>query len=246
MTLPVDLAGKKGVVTGASSGIGASTVRALIERGAQVTGWDVAPPPDDLSTQQGYLHERVDMRDPAAIDAAASRLAGRGEGLDFLVYCAGTVRRGAATDLAADDWNLVQEVNLRGAFLCARALVPQLGAGGSIVAVASIMGFSGGLYPNAAYQASKGGLVNLVRALAVEWAPRGVRVNAVAPTFTETPFIDGLRADPAKVQRCIDATPLGRFARPEEIADAILFLLSDSAAMITGHTLPVDGGFLAV
>jgi NAD(P)-dependent dehydrogenase (short-subunit alcohol dehydrogenase family) len=108
------------------------------------------------------------------------------------------------------------------------------------------MGLSGGgIYPNISYQTTKGGLVNMTRALAVEWAPRGIRVNAVAPTWTKTAFIAGLQEKPELIQKIEALTPLGRLAEPEDIATAILFLASPAASMITGHTLAVDGGFLA-
>ena len=243
MAWAVDFSGKSGVVTGSSSGIGAATVRALLGCGARVTGWDVTEAPQALSSLPGYAHRLVDVRAESAIAQAAAAHAD--EPLDFLVYSAGAARRGAAVELSTADWDLVNEINLRGAFLCARALAPHLRSGGAIVAVASVMGLSGGLFANAAYQASKGGLVNLTRALALEWAPLGLRVNAVAPTYTDTPFVRAVLEDPAKLQRIVDATPLRRLAQPEEVADAIVFLLSDRAAMITGHTLPVDGGFLA-
>ena len=245
MAWSVDLSGKSGVVTGSSSGIGAATVRALLDCGAHVTGWDVADALPAMSSLPHYAHRRVDVRDESAIAQAAVALAADAP-LDFLVYSAGAARRGAAVELSVADWDLVNEINLRGAFLCARALAPHLRSGGAIVAVASVMGLSGGLFANAAYQASKGGLVNLTRALALEWAPLGLRVNAVAPTYTDTPFVRAVVEDPAKLQRIVDATPLRRLAQPEEVADAIVFLLSDRAAMITGHTLPVDGGFLAL
>ena len=111
---------------------------------------------------------------------------------------------------------------------------------------ASVMGLSGGgIYPNISYQTTKGGLVNMTRALAVEWASRGIRVNAVAPTWTKTALITGLQENPELMKKIEALTPLGRLAEPEEIATAILFLASPAAAMITGHVLAVDGGFLA-
>ena len=138
---------------------------------------------------------------------------------------------------------------MTGVFLCARAaarLMIANGRGGAIINVASIMGLSGGgLYPNISYQTTKGAVVNMTRALAVEWAPHGIRVNAVAPTYVRTDFIAPLLAQPELVKKIEAMTPLSRLAEPEEVADAILFLASPGAAMITGHTLPVDGGFLA-
>jgi 2-deoxy-D-gluconate 3-dehydrogenase len=140
-------------------------------------------------------------------------------------------------------------VNVTGSFLCAREaarLMIGRAGGGAIVNVASIMGLSGGgLYPNISYQTSKGAVVNMTRALAVEWAPHGIRVNAVAPTYVRTPFIAPLLAQPDLVRRIEEMTPLRRLAEPADVASAILFLASPAAAMITGHTLPVDGGFLA-
>jgi NAD(P)-dependent dehydrogenase (short-subunit alcohol dehydrogenase family) len=120
------------------------------------------------------------------------------------------------------------------------------GRGGAIVNVASIMGLSGGgLYPNISYQASKGAVVNLTRSLALEWAPHRIRVNAVAPTYVRTDFIKAIVDDPQLVSRIEAMTPLGRLAEPDEVADAVLFLASPGAAMVTGHILAVDGGYLA-
>jgi NAD(P)-dependent dehydrogenase (short-subunit alcohol dehydrogenase family) len=137
---------------------------------------------------------------------------------------------------------------LTGCFLCARAAARTMlpAERGSIVNVASIMGLSGGgLYPNISYQASKGGLVNLTRALAVEWAKAGLRVNAVAPTWVRTDLTRGLFEIPTLFERMLAVTPMRKFPEPADVADAIVFLASDRARMITGHTLPVDGGFLA-
>ena len=138
---------------------------------------------------------------------------------------------------------------MTGAFLCARVAVQPMiaaGVGGAIVNVASIMGLSGGgLYPNVSYQATKGAIVNMTRALAVEWAPQGVRVNAVAPTYVRTELIEPILKDAELVARIEAMTPLRRLAEPGDVAAAIAFLVSPAAAMITGHVLAVDGGFLA-
>jgi NAD(P)-dependent dehydrogenase (short-subunit alcohol dehydrogenase family) len=166
-----------------------------------------------------------------------------------LVNSAGIAIRRAAIDLTLADWDNVMAVNMTGVFLCARAAARHMiagGKGGVIVNVASIMGLSGGfLYPNVSYQTSKGALVNMTRALAIEWARYGIRVNAVAPTYARTGLSALLLEDPDVVARITAMTPLGRLAEPEEIAAAICFLASPAASMITGHALPVDGGFLA-
>ena len=140
------------------------------------------------------------------------------------------------------------DVNLTAVFLCARAAARSMteARSGAIVNVASIMGLSGGgLYPNLSYQSTKGAVVNLTRALAVEWATSGIRVNAVAPTWVKTDLTVGLFQSPELMGRVLDMTPMRRLAEPADVANAIVFLASSRAAMITGHTLPVDGGFLA-
>jgi NAD(P)-dependent dehydrogenase (short-subunit alcohol dehydrogenase family) len=118
--------------------------------------------------------------------------------------------------------------------------------GGSIINIASIMGLSGGgLYPNISYQTSKGAVVNMTRALALEWAKQGIRVNAIAPTYVRTDFIKPLVDDPALLARIEAMTPMGRIAEPEDVVGAAVFLASPASAMVTGHVLAVDGGFLA-
>jgi len=137
---------------------------------------------------------------------------------------------------------------MTGLFLCTRTAARQMIArrGGSIVNIASIMGLSGGgLYPNISYQATKGAVVNMTRAFALEWARAGIRVNAVAPTWVRTDFIKALLAQPGLIARIEAMTPLGRLAEPSDVVGAVLFLASPSSAMVTGHTLPVDGGILA-
>jgi 2-deoxy-D-gluconate 3-dehydrogenase len=145
-------------------------------------------------------------------------------------------------------WQQVIDVNLTGVFLCAREAGRQmLAAGqGSIVNIASIMGHVGGaLYGNLSYHASKGAVVNLTRALAVEWGDQGVRVNAIAPTFVDTPLVAGLMGDPEMRGRIEALTPLGRVAETQDLAGAVLYLASAASTMVTGHSLAVDGGWLA-
>ena len=187
-----------------------------------------------------------------AVEADVDRVVGeaveRLGSIDVLVNNAGIGARMATVDMPTERWQRVVDVGLNGAFYCSRAAGRHMVArgGGAVVNVSSIMGLTGGgLYPNPAYHAVKGALVNLTRALALEWAPHGVRVNAVAPAFVKTRLVEPLMADPAMAKALIEATPLGRLVEAEEVAAAIVFLSSDAAAMITGHTLPVDGGWLA-
>jgi NAD(P)-dependent dehydrogenase (short-subunit alcohol dehydrogenase family) len=195
---------------------------------------------------QAQAHH-VDVSDEASIDAAMAAIAADGR-LDVLVNNAGLAIRKPSVDLSVADWDAVLKVNLTGVFLCARSAARHMIAKkrGAIVNLASIMGLSGGgLYPNISYQATKGAVVNLTRALAVEWAPFGVRVNAVAPTWVRTDFIKPLTDNPELLARMNAMTPLGRIAEIDEIVGGIVYLATPAAAMVTGHTLAIDGGFLA-
>jgi NAD(P)-dependent dehydrogenase (short-subunit alcohol dehydrogenase family) len=249
-----ELLGRVAVVTGGAKGIGWATAQAMAARGAVPVLFDRDA---DALTQaaaslraRGVAHqaETVDVTDEAALDAAFARVMQHHGRLDILVNNAGIGRRRPAVELTAADWQAVVDVNLNAVFYGSRAAARLMIAArrGTIVNVASMMGLSGGgLYPNAAYHATKGAVVNLTRALAVEWAAHGIRVNAVGPTWVRTDLTQALLSDPALLQRIEDVTPLRCLAEPADVADAIVFLASDRARMITGHTLPVDGGFLA-
>jgi NAD(P)-dependent dehydrogenase (short-subunit alcohol dehydrogenase family) len=242
------------LLTGAATGIGARTAHALAEAGAHVVVTDL-----DLSgatrlaeaiKQEGFGAEahKLDVTDEAGVPRLIDALADLHGRLDILVNNAGAAARVASEDMPTETWEKVIAVNLTGSFRCARAAGRHmLDAGaGAVINIASIMGLVGGaLYPNPAYHASKGALVNWTRALAVEWAARGVRVNAVAPAFVRTPFTDRLLSDPKMVEAIEAQTPLGRLIETREVADAVLFLASDAASGITGVTLPVDGGWTA-
>ncbi len=190
----------------------------------------------------------VDVSDEAAVDGAIAQTMAEFGRLDILVNNAGLGARTPTIELESTAWRRAMDVGLDGAFYCSRAAGRHMIAAGSgaVVNVSSVMGLcGGGLYPNLAYHTAKGGLVNLTRALALEWAAFGVRVNAVAPAFVRTKLTERLLADPAMELAIIASTPLARLVEPEEVAHAIHFLASDAAAMITGHTLPIDGGWLA-
>jgi NAD(P)-dependent dehydrogenase (short-subunit alcohol dehydrogenase family) len=229
-----DLTGKSAVVTGAARGIGKATADLLAASGCTVAR---------LDTEEGTGMLACDVSDEKSVERALAQV-GR---VDILVNNAGIAVRKNAFDITREEWDRVIAVNQTGLFLCSRAAarVMQQHGGGAIVNLASIMGFSGGLFPNPAYQASKGAVVNLTRALALEFAPYDIRVNAVAPTFVRTDLTTPIFSNPEVLKTVMQHTPLGRLPEVEDIAQAIVFLASSAARCITGVTLPVDSGYLA-
>ena len=169
-------------------------------------------------------------------------------GMDILVNNAGVNIPVEALDLTEQDWDRVQDVNLKGLFFLSQAVARQMkadGSGGRIINVASINGVVG-YYKRAAYCSSKAGVVNLTRVLALEWAQYGINVNAVGPTFILTPLTQSTFDDPAQREDLLGRIPLGRVGQPEDVVGAVVFLASAAAAMVTGHTLMVDGGWTAI
>ena len=244
--------GAVAVVTGGARGIGRATALSLADAGARVViaDLDVAASGEVVAERGGEIWAcQADVAKEDSVDALFDEVVRREGRIDVLVNNAGIAIRRPAVDLALADWEKVVAVNMTGVFLCARSAARHMiagGRGGAIVNVASIMGLSGGgLYPNISYQTSKGAVVNMTRALAIEWAPHGICVNAVAPTYVRTQLTAPLFEDPEMAARIEAMTPLKRLAEPADVAAAICFLASPAAAMITGHVLPIDGGFLA-
>jgi len=241
-------------VTGAGAGIGRATALAFARLGAAVAVTDIDEDNAEetarvIAGEGGTAAAwQLDVAIEADVDRVVAEALERLGRIDVLVNNAGVGARVATVDMPTERWDRVVDVGLNGAFYSSRAVGRHMleRRAGAVVNVSSIMGLTGGgLYPNPAYHAVKGALVNLTRALALEWAPHGVRVNAVAPAFVRTKLVEPLMADPEMAKALIEATPLGRLVEPGEVADAIVFLASDAAKMITGHTLPIDGGWLA-
>ena len=243
MPVSVDLAGRTAWVTGGASGIGAAIVDTLRRAGARVVAFDrvYSAAGDDAGS---IVPVGLDVTDRAAVTQVTAQLARRGLAPDVLVNNAGITRDGVVWKLSDEDWDAVLDVNLAGAFRMTRAAVPHMRSrgAGSIVNVASINGIRG-KFGQSNYAASKGGLIAFTKAVAREVGRSGIRVNAVAPGFVETPLTAAL---PQTVKEHARAEALlGRFGTPDDIADAVLFLASPLAAYVTGQVLIVDGGQIA-
>jgi NAD(P)-dependent dehydrogenase (short-subunit alcohol dehydrogenase family) len=239
--MPGRLEGKVAVVTGAAGGIGAATVEAFQREGARVVGVDL------VEGAPGDLALAVDVTEEFAVEQLYAQVAERFGRIDILFNNAGISPDDDTSVLETtfEAWQRVQDVNLKSVFLCCKHGIPHLlsGGGGSVINTASFVAVMGAATSQISYTASKGGVLALTRELGVEFARRGVRVNALCPGPIDTPLLQELFAkDPTRAARRLVHVPMGRFGRPSEIANGVLFLASDESSFITSATFLVDGG----
>ncbi|HEX4153982.1 MAG TPA: glucose 1-dehydrogenase [Acidobacteriaceae bacterium] len=244
------LDGRTALVTGAASGLGAAIALALAQAGARVAVHGNRRPATETAARIG--------RESAAFQADLSTPAGPGQlfrdvkehfdhAIDILVNNAGTIHRDAAEDFKLDDWQRVLQVNLTSVFqlsqLVARDILAR-GYGGKIINIASLLSFQGGIRVPA-YAASKGGVAQLTKALANEWAPHKIHVNAIAPGYFATSNTEALQADETRNRQILERIPVGRWGEPQDLAGAAVFLASAASNYVTGTVLVVDGGWMA-
>ena len=244
------LDGLSALVTGAGTGIGAALAHALAAAGADVACHGNKHVPDETAAAIRKLGRRAavlvgDVRDAATAEALVEGTVRELGAIDILVNNAGTIRRSPAVDFSDDDWAAVLDVNLTAVFRLCRAagkrMVPR--GRGKIVNISSLLAFQGGITVPA-YAASKGGVAQLTKALANEWAGKGVNVNAIAPGYIHTDNTKALAADPVRNRQITERIPAGRWGEPADLGGAAVFLASRASDYVSGHILVVDGGWM--
>ncbi len=248
MSLSFRLEGKVALITGASRGLGAGIADALREAGATVVGTSRDPESAaQVAEQLGSVPVVMDVIDVSSVQRGIERVASEFGRLDLLVNNAGLNIPQSVFEVDESSWDSVINSNLKGTFFAAQAAARHMaerGEGGRIINVASQAGVVG-IEERSAYGASKGGALTLTKVLAIELARHGITVNAVAPTFIDTELTRSTLEDPEWRERILSRIPLGRVGEVEDVAAATLYLASPAAAMVTGHTLLVDGGWTA-
>lgn len=239
------------LVTGASTGLGAAIAVALAEAGAQVACHGNTHSPNEtcrmIENKGGMAHPLTgDLSQPNSARDLIDHTIARFDGLDILINNAGTIRRSPAADYSDDDWDTVIEVNLSSVFRLSKLAGKKMiesGRGGKIVNIASLLSFQGGITVPA-YAAAKGGVAQLTKALANEWAKFGINVNAIAPGYMKTNNTAALQADETRNRQILERIPAGRWGEPEDLAGVAVFLSSAASDYVHGHLLVVDGGWL--
>ncbi len=236
------------IVTGAGGGIGSAIAVRLAREGFRVACTDLTAEAAesaaaDVPGARGYA---CDLRSERAVDGLRDAVLAEMGVPWLLVNAAGVFFEHEVTELSVEHWDLIMNVNARGTFLTCRSLLGAMGEAGSgcIVNIASTAGLSGG-HTRAAYNASKGAVVMFTRSLAIDWGPRGVRVNCVCPGLIDTPMADWIRLDEIRLAAFERSVPAGRIGTPDDVADAVAFLASEGASYMHGSTLVVDGGVTA-
>ena len=248
-----DISGRVAVVTGAGSGLGKAVAVGFAQHGAHLVCLDLNEGAAEQTASLVREHGRqavafhCDVTELSQLESAVRRSVDHYRRIDILFNSAGVTRRIPVQEAAPDDWRWVVDVNLVGTFLACKAVgeIMMAQGSGSVINMASIAAFSGIGRGNTAYTASKGGVAALTRELAIEWAPHNIRVNALAPVQMKTPLISAILEDPDVMGRLTAKIPMGRFGEPEELVGPAVFLASDAASLVTGVTLPVDGGHTA-
>jgi 2-deoxy-D-gluconate 3-dehydrogenase len=245
------LAGKRALVTGASRGLGKAIAVAFAEAGADVAAHGHATSTDDTcarvrATSRRALALTGDLADPAVPERLERQALDGLGGLDILVNNAGLIRRGPAVETTDEDWETVLQVDLGSVFRLCRAAGRHMleHGGGRVINVASLLSFQGGIRVPA-YTAAKSAVAGLTRALANEWASRGIGVNAIAPGYMVTDNTEALRNDLERSRQILERIPAGRWGEPRDVAGAAVFLASAASDYVSGHVLVVDGGWMA-
>jgi 2-deoxy-D-gluconate 3-dehydrogenase len=249
---PFDLTGRLAVVTGARRGLGLAMATSLAAAGADVVGVSAHLEDEGSEVQRAveaagrsFTGHRVDFGDRAAVAALAEALCRSDRPVDILVNNAGTIERAPALDHTDDQWDRVLEIDLTSQFVLTRRVGREMvrRGTGKVVFTASLLSFQGGINV-VAYTAAKSALAGLTKALANEWAPHGVNVNAIAPGYVATDNTQALRDDPVRARSILDRIPAGRWGRPADLDGATVFLASAASDYVHGVVLPVDGGWL--
>ena len=248
---PFDLTGKTAIVTGANTGLGQAIATALAAAGADIAAVGRTPPVDTRFAVEALgrrFHDiAADLSTMEPIGRIVAETVRHLGGIDILVNNAGIIRRNDAVDFTEDDWDAVMDVNLKTTFFLTQAVgrrMMEQGRGGKIINIASMLSYQGGVRAPS-YAASKSGLAGVTRALANEWAGKGINVNAIAPGYFSTNNTEALRSDEVRSRDILARIPAGRWGRPEDIGGAAVFLASAAADYVHGTLVPVDGGWLA-